>query len=44
LRRGRVGSRVGEKKGRGKGKREREGEGEGSSPRGPNSAITVSKT
>jgi hypothetical protein len=29
---------------RGGGREEREGEGEGSSPRGPNPAITVSKT
>jgi hypothetical protein len=41
--RGQAGSRAGEKKGRGRG-REREREGEGSSPRGPNPAITVSKT
>jgi hypothetical protein len=41
--RGTQGGRAGEE-GRGGGGEERVGEGEGSSPRGPNPAITVSKT
>jgi hypothetical protein len=41
---GTQGTCAGEKEGEGEGKREREREGRGSSPRGPNSAFTVSKT